>query len=255
MPRSSAEPERLHKLLARAGVASLRASELLIASGRVAVNGNNRLELGVKVDPTRDRITLDGKSVSLLSELHRYLVLHKPTGVTSTTSDRYASKTVLDLAPSDMGRLYPVGRLDRETSGLLLLTNDGAFANLMMHPRHHVPRVYRARVKGILQPETLDVLRSGVDLEDGKTQPSHVRRLPALTVPDADALEITVFEGRNRQVRRMLEAVGHPVTALCRVAIGPLKLGRLPRGRWREMTRGEVEQLRALALRTTAPAV
>jgi 23S rRNA pseudouridine2605 synthase len=232
---------RLAKFLAHAGVASRRHAERLVTGGRVGVDGR------VVTDPARDvdernEIEVDGAIVR--PEPLEYHVVHKPAGVVSTAHDPEGRPKVIDMVES-AARLYPVGRLDVDSTGLVLLTNDGALANRLMHPRYEVPRTYRARVAGGPSKRSLKALRSGVDLEDGRTRPALVS---VLTSPGRESLlEITIHEGRNRMVRRMLEAVGHPVRALERVAFGPLELGRLRPGDSRKVRPGELEELRRRA--------
>ena len=227
---------RLAKFLAHAGVASRRAAEGLIAEGRVKVGDE------VVTDPARDvdgsvPVTVDRRLVSIAADRVVY-ALHKPAGVVSTAKDTHGRKTVVDLVPSDR-RLYPVGRLDAETTGLLLLTDDGELANRLTHPRHGVPKVYRAKVvDGPVPGRALHRLRDGVELDDGRTAPAQVRQ------PRPGILEITLREGRKRQVRRMCEAVGHPVISLERIAFGPLKLTGLKPGEHRRLTAAEVAKLR-----------
>jgi 23S rRNA pseudouridine2605 synthase len=229
---------RLVKYLAHCGVASRRAAERLIAEGRVTVAGE------VVRDPARDvgeddRVALDGRVVR--PEPREVWAVNKPAGVVSTARDTHGRPTVLELVPSSR-RLYPVGRLDAETTGLILLTNDGELAERLTHPRYGVERTYRARVEPAPVPEAgLRALREGVELEDGRTAPAGVRQ----TRPPV--LEITIREGRKRQVRRMCEAVGHRVVALERVSFGPLRLGRLEPGAARRLTAQEVERLRRAA--------
>jgi 23S rRNA pseudouridine2605 synthase len=229
---------RLAKHLAHAGVASRRAAEVMIAGGRVTVDGET------VTDPARDvsgaeAITVDGTALGRPPGRVVYAV-HKPAGVVSTAHDTHGRPTVVDLVPEAGTRLYPVGRLDADTTGLILLTNDGDLANHLMHPRYEVPRTYRAKVGGgAVGDAALRALRDGVDLDDGRTAPARVRRVRP------DVLEITIREGRKRQVRRMGEAVGHPVLALRRTAFGPLVLGDLEVGAHRRLRRGEVDALRA----------
>jgi 23S rRNA pseudouridine2605 synthase len=230
---------RLAKYLAHAGVASRRAAEQLIAEGRVTVGG------AVVRDPARDvdehsGVAFDGESLRR-PETRVVYALHKPAGVVSTASDTHGRKTVIDLV-ADERRLYPVGRLDADSTGLILLTNDGELANRLTHPRFEVPKTYRATLGGpALGERSLRALREGVVLDDGPTAPARVRRLTPHT------LEITIREGRKRQVRRMCEAVGHPVRGLVRVRFGPLELGELRPGRSRRLTAGELAALAASA--------
>jgi 23S rRNA pseudouridine2605 synthase len=227
---------RLAKYLAHAGVASRRAAETMIAGGRVHV-GDELVR-----DPARDvdgsvPVTVDGREVSLASG-HVVYALNKPRGVVSTAKDTHGRPTVVDLVPSDR-RLYPVGRLDAETTGLLLLTDDGALAQRLTHPSFEVPKTYRARVlNGPVPGRALHQLRNGVKLDDGTTSPAKV------TQPKPGVLELTIHEGRKRQVRRMCDAVGHPVTSLERVAFGPLRLGGLKPGDHRRLNEAEVRALR-----------
>jgi 23S rRNA pseudouridine2605 synthase len=262
---------RLAKHLAHAGVASRRAAEALIVAGRVRVDGE------LVRDPARDvtaddRVEVDGKPLAG-PEPRVVYVVHKPVGVISTASDTHGRPTVVELL-ADRLRLYPVGRLDADSSGLILLTNDGALAERLTHPRYEVPKTYRVRVGGgPVGERALRTLRTGVELEDGPTAPAEVRRLAAdprssdrrsldLRSPDlrsldlrssdrrslgGDELELTLREGRNRQVRRMCAAVGHPVLALQRVAFGPLTLGDLPAGAHRRLGEAELRALREAA--------
>jgi 23S rRNA pseudouridine2605 synthase len=228
---------RLAKYLAHSGVASRRAAEDLIRAGRVQVGGE------LVTDPARDvdersGVAVDGEPV--LPEPLEVHMLNKPAGVVSTARDTHGRATVTQLVPSGR-RLYPVGRLDVDTTGLILLTNDGELANRLLHPRHEVPRTYRARVRGRPDDAALRRLRQGVALDDGPTAPAKVRRV------SASVLEITLHEGRKRQVRRMLEAVGHPVVELERIAFGPLRLRGLEPGRHRRLTAAEIRRLRESA--------
>ena len=226
-------PVRLNRYLASAGLGSRRAVDELIRAGRVTVNGEVR-ELGAAVGDG-DLVAVDGSPVAP-QEL-AYLILHKPSGVVTTASDPQRRRTVLDLVESPQ-RVYPVGRLDRDTTGLLLLTNDGELANRLAHPRHGVDKTYVAEVEGDPPPEAIRRLAEGVELDDGPTAPARARRL------GAGRLELVIHEGRNRQVRRMCEAVGHPVRRLHRTAYGPLELGTLAPGLWRPLTGEEVAALR-----------
>jgi 23S rRNA pseudouridine2605 synthase len=229
---------RLAKHLAHAGVASRRAAEAMIAAGRVTVDG------ATITDPARDvtgaeAIAVDGETLGAAPRLVVYAV-HKPAGVVSTAHDTHGRPTVVDLVPGAGTRLYPIGRLDADTTGLILLTNDGELANHLTHPRYEVPKTYRAKVAAPpVSERALRALREGVELDDGLTLPARVRAVRP------DVLELTIREGRKRQVRRMLEAVGHPAVALRRVQFGPLALGDLGVGAHRKLAAAEVERLRA----------
>jgi 23S rRNA pseudouridine2605 synthase len=234
---------RLAKHLAHAGVASRRSAEVLVAAGRVTVGGE------VVRDPARDvtgeeAIAVDGEAVRAPGARVVY-ALHKPAGVVSTAHDTHGRRTVVDLLPVAQ-RLYPVGRLDADTTGLILLTNDGDLAHALTHPRFEVPRTYRARVEGRPNERALRALRDGVELDDGRTAPARVR----LVGPHE--LELTIHEGRKHQVRRMCDAVGHRVVALRRIAFGPLRLGDLAPGRHRRLSAAEVERLRGAATQPRA---
>lgn len=232
--------ERLQKFLARSGVGSRRRCEELIAAGLVRVNGRVVREMGFKVDPGRDRVEVRGKEVK--PEKKVYLLLYKPRGVVTTLRDPQGRRTVLDLLDGVGERVYPVGRLDYDTEGLLLLTNDGSLAWALTHPRHGVPKTYLARVKGVPSAGSLRQMAAGLPLDDGLTSPARVR---LRRVCDGDAfLEITICEGRNRQVRRMCEYIGHPVKSLKRIRIGPLTLDGLRPGQFRRMSRQEVLRLK-----------
>jgi pseudouridine synthase len=199
---------------------------------------------GTKIDPERDRVAVDGKPVVLQGERH-YFILNKPAGVVTTLKDRHAEKTVAEIVSELPWRLYPVGRLDKDTTGLLIMTDDGDVAQALMHPSHLVEKVYRVYVQGIPSEITLEKLRRGVLLTDGMTSPAKVeifKRLEGQTI-----LEMTIHEGRKRQVRRMVGTVGHPVIQLTRIRVGPLSLGNLPVGAYRALTAGEVEALRKIA--------
>ena len=236
---------RLVKFLAHAGVASRRAAERLIADGRVTVGGEVVTNPATDVDAS-SAVAVDGQSVA--PEPREVHALNKPAGVVSTARDTHGRPTVVELVRSPR-RLYPVGRLDADSTGLILLTNDGELADLLTHPRYGVEKVYRARVlPGRLSPRALKALREGVQLDDGKTAPARVRQVAP------GVLEIALREGRKRQVRRMCEAVGHRVVELERVAFGPLGLRGLERGRSRRLKEAEVERLRRAAIgRTRAP--
>lgn len=237
---------RLQKLLAEAGVASRRAAERLIAAGRVAVNGLTVRELGARADPDRDRVTVDGRELPP-REPKRYVLLHKPPGYLTTRDDPRGRPRVFDLLP-DLGvRLHPVGRLDADAEGLLLLTNDGPLTYRLTHPRHGIPRVYHVLVEGRADAAALGALRRGVLLEDGPARADAAVRLPGAG-PGVVWLALTLGEGRYREVKRLCRAVGLRVRRLVRVEFGPLRLGRLAPGRWRELTEREVEALRGEGL-------
>jgi 23S rRNA pseudouridine2605 synthase len=230
---------RLAKYLAHAGVASRRAAEKLIGEGRVTVDGQTVTDPALAVH-AGSRVNVDGRPLAGPEPRVVYAV-HKPVGVVSTARDTHGRPTVVGLVPADGLRLYPVGRLDADSSGLILLTNDGELANRMTHPSFEVPKTYRARLGGgPLGADTLQALRHGVPLDGSPTAPALVRRLRA------NMIEMTIHEGRNRQVRRMCEALGHPVLELQRVAFGPLTLGSLQPGQHRRLRPAEVERLRAL---------
>jgi pseudouridine synthase len=241
--------ERLQKILSQAGVASRRASEQLMLDGRVTVNGTAVRELGAKADATRDDIRVDGRRVKI-PDRHRYILLNKPAGYVTTRSDPHKRPTVIDLIPDVRDYVYPVGRLDFETEGLLILTNDGDLAARLTHPRHSVARIYEAHVRGVPDTHDLARLAKGVVIEGRRTRPAVVKLLHARS--DDATLQITVREGRNRQVRNMCEAIGHPVSSLRRVAVGPIRDPRLRPGRWRDLDAAEVTRLQAAATEPTA---
>ncbi len=269
-------PMRLQKFLARAGVASRRGSENLMTAGRVTVNGHVVTELGSKVDPRVDEVAVDGRAVRL-ADGPVTLMLHKPAGYVTTMSDPQGRPTVADLVPTDRHPgLFPVGRLDADTTGLLLFSTDGELGNGLLHPKRHVTKRYLACVEGRPAERELARLRRGIDLDDGPTRPADVRLLEGAAACRAERLldmppaapprssreyaavcegraaarsivRVALCEGRKRQVKRMLAAVGHPVVALHRDSFGPLGLGGLPRGEWRELSAEEVAALHAAA--------
>ena len=242
MSNPNPETERLQKFLARAGVASRRASEALIKEGRVRVNGKVITEQGTKVNPLTDRIEFDGETVTADAR-SVYLLLNKPPSVISASSDPQGRPTVTKLIPREYGRVYPVGRLDWDSEGAILMTNDGELANLLTHPRHEVHKTYMAKVKGLVADtdSRIKKLREGVFLDGKKT-------LPAEIVRDSDTGKHTWFlvsirEGRNRQIRRMFEQVGLLVSRLRRIAYGPVMLGEVGQGDYRRLSDGEVDEL------------
>jgi 23S rRNA pseudouridine2605 synthase len=228
--------ERIQKLISAAGITSRRAAERLIEEGRVRVNGKVA-ELGAKADASRDHIKVDGKLINPKQPL-TYVMLNKPSGVVTTMSDPERRPTVQDLLKGIKARVYPVGRLDYNTEGMLLLTNDGDFAHLITHPKHELPKTYLAKLKGVLEDKQIQELESGVFLEDGKTAPA---RLKKVRKEEANSwVEITIHEGRKRQVRRMFDRVGRSVIKLKRIRTGNLALGALPEGTYRYLTPAEV---------------
>jgi 23S rRNA pseudouridine2605 synthase len=234
--------ERLQKVLAAAGVASRREAEELIVEGRVEVDGQVVTELGTRVDPLHQQVSVDGET------LHRpklvYFAVHKPAGVVSTARDPAGRPRVIDLLPRDAGRVFNVGRLDLESEGLILVTNDGELANLLTHPRHGVKKIYEVQVAGHPEPEVLAQLKKGVYLAEGFARAVNIRvkgRRKNSTI-----LEMVLDEGRNREVRRLFARVGHKVQRLTRVVVGPIRLGELPRGAVRRLTPEEVRKLRSL---------
>ncbi|PON18756.1 pseudouridine synthase [Candidatus Entotheonella serta] len=243
---------RLHKVIAQAGVASRRKAEGLIAAGRVRVNGHTVTTLGTMVNPQADTIVVDGRPLRTQETLH-YLLLNKPRGYVSTCEDEQGRSTVLDLIKRPPSRLFPVGRLDVNSEGVLLLTNDGVLANRLLHPRYHVPRVYVVKVQGVVSKQALNQLRQGVVLDEGKTLPIGVEMMRQ--VETNCTLRMTLYEGRHRQIHRMLERCGpYRVKWLQRVAMGPLTLGDLPRGRSRQLEDFEVKRLQQ-ACRVRKPGV
>jgi pseudouridine synthase len=242
--------ERLQKLLSQAGVASRRLAEELIVQGRVQVNGVTVTELGTKADPGADEIKVDGRRIRTDTR-KRYILLHKPRGYMTTRSDPEGRPTVLDLLRSVREYIYPVGRLDYDSEGLLLLTNDGELAARLTHPRHEVDKVYEARVRGVPDEHVLERLAKGVTIDGKRTAPAKVRVLdPPKKYPsenDQTRVELAIHEGRHRQVRQMFDAVGHPVVRLRRVRIGPIADPDMPPGHWRELTPQEVARLRRTA--------
>lgn len=247
-------PMRLQRFLARAGVSSRRGSEGLMTAGRVRVNGEVKTELGTKVDPRCDEVTVDGVPV-VLGAGPAYIMLNKPAGFLTTMSDPHGRPTVAELVPRHrFPGLFPVGRLDMDTTGLLLFTTDGDLGQRLLHPSHHVWKTYRSVVDGRCSDGDLDALRRGIVLDDGRCQPARCRILSpgasgipgfARLEPGTTAVEVVIREGRKNQVKRMLSKIGHPVIALHRCRFGDLKLGDLAEGSWRELTDGELASLKS----------
>lgn len=230
---------RLQKFLSEAGVASRRKAEEMIRSGMVKVNGSVA-EIGDSVDPQKDNVYVSGKKIKKESSL-RYILLNKPRGYVTTTDDELGRKCVTELVKGVKERIYPVGRLDRVSEGALILTNDGEFANAMMHPSKHVPKTYRVTVRPDITARQIDELASGIMIEGRMTAPADVQLLQK--EEGRAVVEIVLYEGRNRQIRRMCEALGLEVARLKRTAVGSIKLGMLRPGEWRDLTAQEVESL------------
>ena len=247
-------PMRLQRFLARAGVASRRGSEALMTAGRVRVNGVVCTELGTRVDPAGDAVTVDGVPV-VLGGTAAYLMLNKPAGFLTTMSDPQGRPCVAELVPRDRyPGLFPIGRLDKDTTGLLLFTTDGDLAQALLHPSHHVWKSYVALVDGTLRDGALDPLRYGIELDDGPCAPARCRLLdergaravcPYGIPSGTTAVEVVIHEGRKNQVKRMLSRIGHPVLRLHRARFGALRLSGVEEGAWRELTAGEVSALKA----------
>lgn len=237
--------ERLQKFLARAGIASRRGSEKLISEGKIRVNGVIVTELGTKINPDKDKISYLGKMVTL-EERKVYYILNKPRGYISSVKDEHDRKTVVDILSDVEERIYPIGRLDYNTEGLLLLTNDGDFMNKLLHPKYEINKTYVAKINGLITVDDLKKLVNGVMLEDGKTAPAEVFLDDMDKRANTSRVEITIHEGRNRQVRRMFKALGYEVKTLKRIAFAGLTLRGLKRGEYRELTRDELKNLRKL---------
>lgn len=232
---------RLQKFMARCGVASRRKSESIIKEGRVKVNGIIVTELGTKVDKGKDIIEVDNKKIQL-EENYVYIILNKPVGYITTVDDEFDRKKVLDLLENIEERIYPVGRLDYDTSGFLLLTNDGDLAYKLTHPKYEVNKKYMAKVEGIPTESKLKQFRSGLEIEDYVTSKAQVKIISKSEI--SSNLEIIIHEGRNRQVRKMCAKIGHPVLELKRIEMGEIKLGNLKEGIWRHLTPKEVDTLK-----------
>lgn len=250
---AAAEGVRLQKVLANAGVASRRVAEQLIVDGRVRVNGAVVTELGSRIDPENDLVDVDGTAVQL-DQSKRYVMLNKPTGVVSSMKDDRGRPDLRRFTEEWPERLYNVGRLDAETSGLLVLTNDGELAHVLAHPSFGVTKVYIAKVEGRVTPQTIQQLLRGVELEDGAIVADKARLLSSSAEGGGSLVELTLHSGRNRIVRRMMAAVGHPVVELVRRQFGPLHLGTLPAGRARELTKVERGALLTLSRQATSTA-
>ena len=231
------EMERLQKILSQAGVCSRRQAEGLILAGRVKINGQTMLKLGTKADPLEDRIEIDGQSLKVKEPI--YILLNKPKGYVTTLSDPFHSRTVLELIKDVGQRVFPCGRLDKETEGLLILTNDGEFAHLLTHPKFKVAKTYIAKLQGNVSERELDRLRRGIKLEDGLAQPVRIKVLER--EEDSTTIKMTIFEGRKREIRRMGETIGHPVLGLRRIKHGPWELGKLLLGEYRDIDLEEVK--------------
>lgn len=240
MSESSTDGIRLQKVLAAAGIASRRASEVMISEGRVEVNGRIVTEQGLRVDPEQAVIRVDGSRIPPPRH-HVYVVFNKPRGVVSTMDDPEGRPTLTEYLDRRKERLFHVGRLDTDTEGLLLLTNDGEFAHRLAHPSYRVPKTYLTEVEGVMDDRTVNRLRKGITLEDGPIKPDHVKLVSKAA--DRSLIRITLHEGRNRVVRRSMDSVGHPVRQLSRTAIGPVRLGRLPIGELRDLTGEELGAL------------
>jgi pseudouridine synthase len=243
--------QRLQKIISAAGVASRRLAEELIAQGRVEVNGTTVKTLGTKADPERDEIRVDGRRIKE-QKRKRYILLYKPRGYVTTRSDPQGRPTVMDLLKGVKEYVYPVGRLDYDSEGLLLLTNDGELAARLMHPSHEIEKVYEARVRGVPAAADLERLARGVVLDGERTAPAKVRIAdrPVKTTAagtEQTFVEIVLHEGRQRQVRRMFDSIGHPVARLRRVRIGPIVDEQIPIGHWRELDQQELTRLRRAA--------
>lgn len=236
---------RLQKYMAQCGVASRRKCEEMIKSGQVTINGEVVRDMGVKIDPSHDRVFVNGKRISL-EENYVYIMLNKPRGYITTVKDQYNRPTVMDLVKDISERIYPIGRLDYESEGLLLLTNDGNIAFHLTHPRHQIDKEYVVRVEGCPSSEDIDKLRNGIDIGGFITSPAQVDLIRKNK--QTSLIRITIKEGKNRQVRRMFDAIGHPVIYLKRIRICNIKLGNLELGKWRHLTNKELEALKDLIM-------
>lgn len=238
------EKLRLQKYLSQCSVASRRKAEELIEQGKVKINGRKAI-LGDKVDPVHDKVTVFGKPIKN-NDTKMYVMLHKPRGFVTTMSDEQGRRCVADLVADAGVRLYPVGRLDRNSEGLLFMTNDGEFTNILIHPKRHVSKIYRVTVKGKVTEEQIDKMAAGMKLEEYTTQPCDIGFIEKHE--DRTVLRFTLYEGKNREIRKLCEAVGLEVIRLKRVEIAGIKLGMLPQGRWRELTEKEVKRLMSISI-------
>ena len=234
---------RLAKYIADCGIGSRRRAEELIAAGMVTVNGVTVSKIGVNVDPLYDKVSVNGLLIEPAAKV--YLLLNKPGGYLSSVGDPHGRPTVVDLVKDVAERVYPVGRLDLDTEGLLIMTNDGEFMNLITHPRYHIPKTYQAWVKGIIDDKDLKALRKGIKLEEGVTAPASAVLLRMAS--DCSLVELVLYEGRKRQVKRMFKAIGHPVLSLKRTALGFLTLEGLAPGEYRHLLPEEVKKLTVMA--------
>jgi len=236
------EPIKLQKYFTDCGILSRRAAEEKIRQGLVRVNGATA-ELGMRIDPDTDLVEFDGKRVLPTTEEKLCILLNKPRGYVTTLSDEKGRRTVAQLVSNVGQRVYPIGRLDMDSDGLLLLTNDGALANRLTHPRHEIPKIYRVTVKGAVSADALRALNRSMVLDGYEILPVETKRVSYSAASDETVLEMRLYEGRNRQIRKMCETVALKVTRLCRIAIGTLELGELPQGAWRKLTPREIAYL------------
>lgn len=232
---------RLQKIISGAGITSRRKAEEMINSGHVTVNGKTA-QIGCKADPKKDKIRIDGKLISTVNNRKKiYIMLYKPRGYVTTMHDQFDRKCTADLVKALHDRIYPVGRLDRDSEGLLLMTNDGDFSNAVMHPAHHVPKTYRVTIRPAASDEQINKIISGVEIDGRKTSPAEVRIIT--NEVNREVLEITLHEGRNREIRKICEKLGLEVARLKRISVGNVQIGSLSPGKWRELTANEINSL------------